>query len=263
MVYSREGESENAQFSSTGLQHMRTVLGMVNMDTQPVLPPVCHPTSDRLNKTNPYTFEDYKRDMEQRAGFFRPDKVVITPALPPPHPSKLAALLLKAGADTATDASNIGKEEKDKIDCGKDLKKNGAEEEGNDSCTTTPPKSANGSPSLSLMTAATIKTQMARDVGGDSSALQDERCHSRKSPSLCRSDVSLDGSVHDSSLTSYQVPFCHGHSTPLVRGVASGEGEESVKEGEGSLGEETLSLTPVMTKKKETTSKPRPLLVIF
>ena len=267
MAYSRDGGNENSQFSTTGLQHMRTVLSMENMGTQPVLPPLCHPSSDRLNKTTPYTLEDFKRDVELRATFFKPEKVVITPTLPPPHPSKLAALLLKVEADT-DGASNVRRDEQGKADSGKKLEK--SEEKGHDSCATTPSKSVSGSPCLlspSSVTAA-IKTQVqkADDAKEDSSALQDERCHhpSRKSPSLCQSDVSLDGSLHDSSLTSYQVPGgCHGHSTPVGRGRASDDGEESIKEGTepARVREGTpLSLTPVKGK-KETTPKPRPLLV--
>ena len=266
MAYSRDGKSENTQFSTTGLQHMRTVLSMENMGTQPILPPLCHPTSDRLNKTTPYTLEDFKRDVELRATFFKPGKVVITPALPPPHPNKLAALLLKAKAD----ASNAKRDDQgNKADDGQKLEKK-EEKEGHDSCAITPSKSVSSSPSLqtsSTVTAAINRTQMAGDLGdattssstkGDSSALQDERCDSeRKSPSLCRSDISLDGSLHDSSLTSYQIPSgCHGHSTPVGRGGASGEGEGPAGDQEGT----PLSLTPVK-RKKETTPKPRPLLV--
>ncbi len=275
ITYSRDGGSESSRFSMTGLQHMRTVLSMENTGTQPVLPPLCHPSSDRLNKTTPYTFEDFKRDVELRATFFKPEKAVITPTLPPPHPSKLAALLLKAGPGTK-DASEGRRDDPAKEDSGKKLEKN--EKEGHDSCTTTPSKSlSDDSPSLlsySSATAATIKTQFPKaddsvDVKEDSSALRGERCplySERKSPSLCRSDVSLDGSLHDSSLTSYQLPGgCHGHSTPVGRGGASGEeGEESIKEGPEPARDREgtpLSLTPVKGKKKDTTPKPRPLLV--
>lgn len=276
MAYSRDGGSENSQFSTTGLQHMRTVLSMESSGTQPVLPPLCHPSSDRLNKATPYTLEDFKRDVEQRATFFNPEKVVITPTLPPPHPSKLAALLLKAEAATEDGGSGMG-DEKGKADCGNKIKE---EEQCHDSSATSPSKSAGGSPSLpscSSVTAAVIKTQIQKaddlvDAKEVSLALQDERCtshSSRKSPSLCRSDVSLDDSLHDSSLTSYQVPGgCHGHSTPVGRGGASGgagkEEEESIKEGaepERDREGTPLSLTPVREKKKATTPKPRPLLV--
>lgn len=261
MTYSRDGASENTQFSTTGLQHMRTVLSMESMGTQPILPPLCHPASDRLNKTTPYSLEDFKRDVELRATFFKPDKVIITPVLLPPHPSKLAALLLKAEADT----SNTKKDGQ-----GNGEKKH--EEEEHDSCAVISSESVSGSPSHlmpSVTEAAMITTQtLAGDVGdattisstkGDSLSLQDERCDSlRKSPSLCRSDVSLDGSIHDSSLTSYQVPSsCHGHSTPVGRGGASGEGEGPTA---GNREGTPLSLTPVK-RKKETTPKPRPLLV--
>lgn len=272
ITYSRDGGSESSQFSSTGLQHMGTVLSMENSGTQlPVPPPLCHPSSDRLNKTTPYTFEDFKRDVELRATFFKPEKAVITPTLPPPDSSKLAALLLKAEAD----ASEGRRDEQAKVhvDSRKKLEKN--EKEGCDGfCVTSPSKSVGGSPSLlscSSSTAAAINAQIQKtdddliDVKEDSSAMQSERS-SRKSPSLCRSDVSLDGSsLHDSSLTSYQVPSsCHGHSTPVGRGGASSEeGEESIKEGvepardrEGT----PLSLSPVKGK-KEATPKPRPLLV--
>ena len=270
ITYSRDGGSESSQFSTTGLQHMRTVLSMQSSGTQPVLPPLCHSSSDRLNKTTPYTFEDFKRDVELRATFFKPEKEVITPTLLPPHPSKLAALLLRAGAGTE-DAGKGRIDEQAKADAGKKLEKN--EKEGHDSvCATTPSKSVGDSPSLlscSSVTAATIKTQLQKtdddlvDVKEDSSALQGESCPPyslRKSPSLCRSDVSLDGSsLHDSSLTSYQVPSgCHEHSTPVGRGGASGEeGTEPARDREGT----PLSLTPVKGKKKETTPKPRPLLV--
>lgn len=71
---------------------MRTVLSMlssVHSGTQPTLPPLCHPT--RETSTHHYTAEDHKKDIKLRSTFFKPDKVVITPAMVPPHPQKVAA----------------------------------------------------------------------------------------------------------------------------------------------------------------------------
>lgn len=257
MAYSRDGRSENSQFSTTGLQHMRTVLSMQNTGTQPLLPPLCHPSSDRLNKTTPYTLEDHKRDVELRATFYKPEKVVITPVLPPPHPSKLAALLLKAEADTE-DTSDERRDGQGKADSGKKLEKSVGE--GHDSCSTTL-KSIADSPSRLSCSSVTAETQFSKAESCPDSE--------RKSPSVCRSDVSLDGSIHDSSLTSYQIPGGrHGHSTPVPVGMdgasLSEEGEESIKERAEPTREREgtpLSLTPVKVKKKATTPKPRPLLV--
>ena len=275
VAYSRVGGSENVQFSSVGLHHMRTVLGMEIVGTQPNLPPVCHATSERLNKTNPYTFEDFKRDVELRASFFKPEKVIVSPLLPPPHPSRVAALMLRAEADASCvkgDKQGIVQAVRGGENCEKNRDTNSSQA----SRVSTPSKSAVSSPSLlstSKIATSIIKTQMAgvlEDVpgsstAGDASSLQDDRCHSRKSPSLCQSDVSLDGSLHDSSLTSYQIPRCHGHSTPVLTGTVTGSGEreEPVKEEEGGPEkEESLPLTPLRAgKTKVIAPKPRPLLV--
>lgn len=82
------------KFSSTGLQQMRTVLNMLGSTypgTQPVLPPVCHPTRETKSLTHHYSVEDHKNDVELRATFFSNEKVVITPAALPPHPLRAAA----------------------------------------------------------------------------------------------------------------------------------------------------------------------------
>lgn len=247
-MYSVDGESENVQFSSLGLKHVRTVLAMVSMGTQSVLPPVCHPSPTKGNKTHQYTFEDYKRDMEIRANFFNSDKVVITPALPPPYPSKFAALL--AQPETADVNAT---EKKTNLEEGSDGKghEGGREEaECGGSSHTTVVESAGSSPCLSSPSSLTAAAMLKDHVVG--STLEDKG-HLRKSPSLCRSDISLDDSVRDSSLTSYQVPADHEHSTPVVRDVAKEIVEEEEQE------EAELSLTPVK-KKDDKSSKPRPLV---
>ena len=251
MVYSRDGENVNSQFSSTGLRHMRMVLSVLGTGTQPApLPPDCHPQQTGNGKTNQYTFDDYKRDIELRASFFKPEKVVITPALPPPHPSKFAALLLKGKAGGRETDSEGDKREK--MDNGE---RKMTDEEGGDASVL---ESAIGSPSSSLPAATQEDQDM--DHATAPSSMEDES-HLKKSPSLCRSDASLDGSTHDSSLTSYQVPRYHEHSTPLMRGVAD-DGHKGVESMERTKKkEERLSLTPVR-QKKDDTSKPRPLVCV-
>jgi len=82
------------KFSSTGLQQMRTVLNMLGSTypgTQPILPPICHPTRETKSLTHHYSVEEHKNDVELRATFFSSEKVVITPAALPPHPLRAAA----------------------------------------------------------------------------------------------------------------------------------------------------------------------------
>lgn len=244
VVYSVNGESENVQFSSLGLEHMRTVLAMVNMGTQPILPPACHPSQTKGNKTHPYTHEDYKRDIEIRASFFNSDKVVITPAFPPPHPSKFAALLAKPETADVNDA-----EKKTNLEEGSDKEGHRGGREEAERGGSTVLESAGSSPCLSSPSSLTAAAVLKDHVPG--STLEDKG-HLRKSPSLCPSDISVDGSVHDLSLTSYQVPVGHEHSTPVVRGVA----KDNV--GRDEQEEEEHSLTPV--KKDEKPSKPRLLV---
>ena len=252
MVYSRDGDNVNSQFSSTGLRHMRMVLSVLGTGTQPApLPPDCHPRQTGNGKTNQYTFDDYKRDIELRASFFKPEKVVITPALLPPHPNKFATLLLKAKTEgRETDGEG---DKREKMDNGE--RKMEDEEGGGDASVL---ESTIGSPSSSLP-AATLEDRDVDHTTAPSSV--EGESHSRKSPSLCRSYASLDGSAHDSSLTSYQVPRYHEHSTPLMRGVADDghKGVESMERTEKK--EERLSLTPVR-QKEDDTSKPRPLVCV-
>ena len=260
VAYSREGERENAQFSSVGLNHMRTVLSMMNVGTQPLLPPVCHPQTTRTNRTNPYSFDDYKRDVELRASFFKPDTVVITPALPPPHPHKFTAQLLKSKAAGESVDTNQREEEEAK-------KSEEKKEEVNEGSATEIPKVVSGSPPSSpppsspppsspplSSTAASVKDK--EQLGGTVTTPIEDKGHTRKSPSICRSDASFDNSVNDSSLTSYQPPRYHGHSTPMVVGVAgdSSEGVEPMEE------EKKVSLTPVRQKIRGDTTKRRPLV---
>jgi len=54
------------KFSSTGLQQMRTVLNMLGSTypgTQPILPPICHPTRETKSLTHHYSVEDHKNDV--------------------------------------------------------------------------------------------------------------------------------------------------------------------------------------------------------
>ena len=88
---------------------MRTVLSMlssVHSGTQPTLPPLCHPT--RETNTHLYSAEDHKKDIKLRSTFFKPDKVVITPATVPPHPQKVAAWCeqLRQSVTKATEGSS-------------------------------------------------------------------------------------------------------------------------------------------------------------
>ena len=85
----------NAQFSQMGIRQWRTVLSMLsstNQGTQPVLPPLCHPTGETKPISGHYTAEEHKRDVELRSAFFTTEgSAVRVPVIHPPDPKKVAA----------------------------------------------------------------------------------------------------------------------------------------------------------------------------
>lgn len=218
-----------------------------------------------------YSFEEYKRDMELRASFFPPDKVVITPALPPPHPDKFTALLLKAGVADKNGDTEEGRErergeghEQEGDERGKESEeefKAGDNDDGGGGADLT--KSMNSSLQLASPMSTAVATSV-EEVEADIAVPLEEKGDSRKSPSICRSDASLNSPVHDSSLTSYQVPSHHEQSTPMVMADVhvGGSESEAVKqtEEEEQREEREISTTPVR-QKNSTVPKLRPLVI--
>ena len=272
-VYSKIRSDCSSQFSATGLQQMRLIVSMLSSSipgTQPTLPPLCHPPSESTRSNMvPYTAEDYKRDVKLKSTFCSSrHTVVLTPAMPPPHPKKLAEQLLKINKH---DKSVSEKMSAEKNRDGKVMKKEQSDAtipdnpvpnqlpvtvEGDDSeikqCDETACSGYNNASSLE---------KLGRGLVENSSHNPSRKESGTKRPHTVYSNSSSH--VIDDSLTSYQVPILT-HSTP-VRGDECGAGEvvEASKDDQGSDSEIKLSgessreqsCTPV--RKKNNIARPR------